>query len=350
MPQIYATLGPSCESKEILISMLHEGLNGMRLNLSHASIAESRKLIEMYADSCRCLSLPFELMIDLHGPEQRTGSMKNISLSQNSSVILRPESLFMQDSSIPVSSEFLAALETNDHVLISDGIIELQIEQKLPPVPHIVKGSSKEFSSFSCRVLRGGIAASNQSIKIIGKEVLGPLLTEKDFINLDMAAEMGVTSVMQPFVQCGQDIVSLRSALESRKLHVKIFAKIESLSGVQNLASIIDTADVVVIARGDLGNAVPLWELPAIQKQIASQCRSSGKPFMVVTQMLHSMLHAPVPTRAEVLDIFNAVLDGASYLMVTGETTVGEYPAQVIHYLKRTAFEAEKYIKNYGVF
>ena len=154
---------------------------------------------------------------------------------------------------------------------------------------------------------------------------------------------------MQPFVRCGGDICRVRRALSDFGItNTKIYAKIESLAGYGQLDSIIRECDVIVIARGDLGQAVPLWELPALQKNIAERCRASHKPFMVVTQMLQSMTAAPVPTRAEVSDIFNAVLDGASYLMVTGETAVGQYPDLVVRYLKKTSAEAEKYLESHG--
>ena len=154
---------------------------------------------------------------------------------------------------------------------------------------------------------------------------------------------MGVTSVMQPFVRGAEDLRTLRSVLEKRKLKLRIFAKIESLTGLANLETIIPFADVIVIARGDLGNAMPLWELPRAQKKIARSCQEAGKPFLTVTQLLASMTQNASPTRAEVSDIFNAILDGASAVMVTGETAVGRYPVEVIRYLAKTVETAEDY-------
>lgn len=345
MPQIYATLGPKCCTKETFTSMLHEGMDGMRLNLSHSSLEQSRALIHTYAETCRSLQKPIQLMIDLHGPEQRTGSMQeSIELASDDSVIVSSSSYSSEKLFIPVSSQFLEALEPNDHILIQDGTILLRVEQELPFIPKSGEVREKLPKAFSCKAIQGGTVTSRQSVKIQDKEIYGPVLTEEDQHNLDLAVEMGITAVMQPFVRNGNDVFQLRNALESRHVNAMIFAKIESMSGVRNLDSIMKAADVIVVARGDLGNAMPLWELPAIQKEIAEKCRAAGKPFMVVTQMLHSMILSPIPTRAEVLDIFNAVLDGASYLMVTGETSIGHYPEQVIHYLRRTADEAEKYL------
>ncbi len=143
---------------------------------------------------------------------------------------------------------------------------------------------------------------------------------------------------MQPFVRSSDDLKKLRGVLDSYGgKEIKIFAKIENTRGVENLESFFGFSDEIIIARGDLGNAVPLWELPRVQKNIASRCKAAGMPFMVVTQMLSSMEHSKVPTRAEVSDIYNAVLDGAASVMVTGETAVGDYPVDVIRYLKKTA-------------
>lgn len=163
-------------------------------------------------------------------------------------------------------------------------------------------------------------------------------LTTEDKENLAIAADCGVTGVMLPFVRGAADIRSLRQALaEAGAPQLKILAKIENLAGVQALPEFLPLVDEVVIARGDLGNAMPLWELPRCQKQLSAACRAAGVPFMVVTQMLDSMHTRAVPTRAEVSDIYNAVLDGASSLMLTGETAAGQYPVQAMEYLVRTA-------------
>ena len=166
-----------------------------------------------------------------------------------------------------------------------------------------------------------------------------PALTETDLSNLALAEEYGVTGVMQPFVRSRADLEQLRAALPEG---LRLFAKIENLEGVAQLEELIGACDEIVIARGDLGNAVPLWELPPLQKRIAAACRRAGRPFMVVTQMLASMEHSAVPTRAEVSDVCNAVLDGAASVMVTGETAAGEYPVEVIRYLVNTVRAAEK--------
>ena len=165
----------------------------------------------------------------------------------------------------------------------------------------------------------------------------------KQYYNATHAQKYGVTGVMQPFVRSPQDLKDVRNELaQAGAQGVRLFAKIENTAGIEQVDALIPWADEIVIARGDLGNAVRLWELPAVQKRIAAACRAAGRDFMVVTQMLASMEHRAVPTRAEVSDIFNAVLDGATSVMVTGETAIGKHPVEVIRYLSKTAGEALK--------
>jgi pyruvate kinase len=173
-----------------------------------------------------------------------------------------------------------------------------------------------------------------------------PALTETDRRNLSLAVSYGVSAVMQPFVRSAQDIETVRAALkENNAGQIRIFSKIENREGLSRIDEIIQSSDMIVIARGDLGNDVPLPELPGVQKDIAAKCRAAKVPFLVVTQMLTSMIHNPVPTRAEVSDIFNAVTDGASAVMVTNETAVGSYPAEVIRIMKETADAAEHWLQ-----
>ena len=173
-----------------------------------------------------------------------------------------------------------------------------------------------------------------------------PVLTEHDLENIRMAKEYGVTALMQPFVLSGEDLAYVRAVLKENQVEdIQIFAKIENRIGIENLENILPEADVVIIARGDLGNDMPLWELPVVQKQIERTCRKYNKPYVVVTQMLASMEENPVPTRAEVSDIFHAVMHGAWGVMITGESAVGKFPVEAVKYLVNTAREADKYIK-----
>ena len=179
---------------------------------------------------------------------------------------------------------------------------------------------------------------SRKSLAVAGRELPASALTEMDVENLSRAREYGVTALMQPFVRGADDLRAVRAALrETGAQELKIFAKIENMTGLHRLDEILPLADVVVIARGDLGNAMPLWELPRAQTLIARKCRAAKRPFMVSTQMLHSMHHAAVPTRAEVTDVYQAARSGADYLLLTGETAVGEYPVEAMTYFAKIA-------------
>ena len=330
MTEIFATLGPACREKEILREMFKRGMDGMRLNLSHTTLKESADLLKTYHQAAAEAGKQAELLIDLQGPELRTAKPavpvilaegeKAVFASEPGKGIVLPETVFN-------------ALETGDILLIDDGTIECRIE-------------TKEDDAVAALVVRGGTLNARKSVKVIGKDLAGPLLTEEDMENIRHMKEYGVTAVMQPFVTDGAQLAQLRQILDDNGgSDVRIFAKIENRRGIEALSSITEHADMIVIARGDLGNDMPLWQLPRAQKEIEDVCLARGVPFLVVTQMLASMIHSPLPTRAEVSDIFRAVTEGASALMVTNETAVGEYPAEVIRYLKNTSLSAEEYMR-----
>ncbi len=328
MISIYGTFGPACGSREVLQEMFAAGMTGMRLNLSHTSLADSADRIAAFREAAETAGIVPELLIDMQGPELRIGVLPEpMTLTDGDTVILGM-------GGIPVPEVTLPVMYAGDEVVLDDGKISLRIEEN-------------HGSHAVCTVERGGVLTSRKSMKLKNPDAVVelPVLTEHDLNNVRRAAEYGVTGLMQPFVRSGGELARVRGALkENGAEQVKIFAKIENMQGVANLEDILPEADWLIIARGDLGNDMDLWQLPAVQKHIAAACVKAGKPFIVVTQMLASMEHSPVPTRAEVSDIFNAVLDGCAGVMVTGETAVGEYPAEVIRYLNNTAKAAEEYL------
>lgn len=340
MVEIYGTLGPACANQGTLEQMFQAGLTGMRLNLSHTGLKESATLVHNFKKAAERAGVIPQLLIDMQGPELRIGKLEEVKLKEGMQVILTDgEGVFVgganKDVIIPVQTEVAAAMEVGDEVLLNDGRIALLVKEKKDSC---VKGG----------VMRGGTLSSHKSIKIVGKQVQLPVLTAHDVENICLAREYGVTGLMQPFVKNGEDLAQVREVLKTHAAdHIKIFAKIENRLAVEHLDSILKEADVIIIARGDLGNDMELWELPAVQKDIASACARAGKPFIVVTQMLASMEASPVPTRAEVSDIFNAVLDGAYGVMITGESAVGQYPVEAVKYLANTAREAEEYLGKY---
>lgn len=325
--EIYGTLGPACADVGILKKMISCGMTGLRLNLSHGGLKEREPWIAMVRQAASETGRPLKLLIDLQGPELRVGD-HSAELEAGSRIVLGEHGIGIPEILQPY-------LKAGQQVLLDDGKLLLEVEEQ---------GAG----DCLCRVLRGGHLGAHKSIALPGTEIPRPALTGMDRENIRHARECGVTGVMQPFVRSAADLKELREVLgEAGAEEIRIFAKLENRQGVEQLSQLLPWADEIVIARGDLGNDMPLWQLPAVQYKIGRQCQEAGKPYMVVTQMLASMEHAAVPTRAEVSDIFYAVLHGASSVMVTGETAAGEYPVEVMKYLCETVREAEQMrIKN----
>lgn len=330
MVRIYGTIGPACRDADTIKQMFMEGMSGVRLNLSHTSLDDAEDLIDSFHRAARECGVSPELLIDMQGPEMRVGRMKApVRLTEG-------ELISLDEILLPEAAEHV--LESNgpgQEILLDDGRILLKSEYS--PLNNRLR----------LRVVRGGLLKSRKSVALPGADFRNPAMTENDRNQIRRAKDFGVTAVMQPFVRSKNDLIEVREALDRAGCRdMRLLAKIENRDGINRLEELIPHCDEIVIARGDLGNAMDLWELPAAQKHISGVCREADRDFMVVTQMLDSMTHRQVPTRAEVSDIFNAVADGASSVMVTGETAAGEYPALVIRYLYRTVREAEAYINS----
>lgn len=328
----YGTLGPSCADMNILRRMLRQGMNGVRLNLSHKSLEASKEWIFEYQKAATQEGiLKPELLIDLQGPELRIGRM-NVGLEWQDQQEVYLDVLPLPEFIFPYLTE-------GQEILIDDGKILLKVTE--------CRGIEPE--NIRCKVIRGGRVIQRKSIALPGLTIPVPTLTESDKENLSHAKEYGVTGVMLPFVRNKKDLEVLRKELDANGGEdIRIFAKLETLEGVEILDELLDEADEIVIARGDLGNSVDLWKLPVLQKEIARKCREAQKPFMVVTQMLTSMENCAVPTRAEVSDVFNAIMDGAASVMLTGETAIGRYPVEAMSYLIKTSEEALLYYSGKG--
>lgn len=329
--ELYGTLGPACAREDILEGMFRAGMTGMRVNLSHMTLDQARPWIEiMHRAAARC-GLEPDLLADLQGPEVRVGKL--------------PAPL---------------ALKTGETVALDALLLPLPLREMLAPGQEILLDDGKllleTLDRDRAKVLRGGMLLPRKSAAAPGLTLTLPPLTPEDEDNLRRAEELGVTGVMQSFVRGREDVLALRSALcHCGCKGIRLYAKVENRLGLETLPQWIDLADCIVIARGDLGNAIPLTRLPAAQKAIAGLAKERGKPFLVVTQLLASMEHSAVPSRAEVSDIYNAVLDGASALMLTGETAGGAFPREAMEVLCRTAQGAwndreHKGETNYGLY
>lgn len=322
--ELYGTLGGSCTARPTLRALFSAGMTGARLNLSHTSLTQCEGLLADFHTAAWEVGVDRpRLVIDLQGAELRLGRLDApVSLTQGQEVLLGRDGL-------PVPQAVCAALTPGQRLSLDDSAL-------------LLEALSAPGEAVACRVVRGGVLRSRKSIALLdAPQPQLPPLTHKDLENLSQAAGAGVTDILQPFVRRRADVDALRAALRDRGLsQVRIMAKIESLEGVEHLDEIMDAADMICIARGDLGNAIPLWELPPLQRRITLACRRTGTPFLVVTQLLWSMEQRSVPTRAEVNDIYHAVLDGAQALMLTGETAAGRYPVEAMDMLARTAWRA----------
>lgn len=370
--EIYGTIGPACATEEILTELFCLGMTGIRLNLSHTGLEKCREWTDRIKAAAKGAGKQAKLLIDLQGPELRIGGLQQpLELAEGQMAVFvgagegggaapvpqpepahgaagggdlaaahSPESAHGDTgeekiAAIPLPEAVLLALKEGQEVLLDDGKLLLKAVRAGMPG-----------KSVWCRVLRGGTLKPRKSIALPGVKLKLPVLTDSDRENIRCARSHGVTGVMLPFVRSAEDLKELRRELqEAGAGELEVFAKIENMEGASHLEELLPFADQIVIARGDLGNSMPLWELPVVQAKIARACRLAGKPFLVVTQMLASMEEHPFPTRAEVSDIFRAVSEGAASVMVTGETAVGKYPAETIRFLANTVKAAEGYCK-----
>lgn len=343
--KIYGTIGPACQDTDTLVRLFEEGMTGIRVNLSHTSLRDAsdwlERIHEAYRQYCqgqeRKKAMP-EIVMDLQGPELRIGKLgteRELEEGEGITLVADGQNNLFDPTEIPVPAMLLPYLQPGQEVLLDDGKILLKIEELF----RVKNGYVAETT-----VARGGKLASRKSIALPCTSIYTPTLTESDLCNISDAKKYGITGVMLPFVRNQEDLKNLKQALIKEKAeNIQIFAKIENLDGVNRLPELLPYCDEIVIARGDLGNAMPLWELPVVQAHIAATCREAGKPFMVVTQMLASMEERQVPTRAEVSDIFRAVMEGASSVMLTGETAAGLYPVEAMRYMVKTVRAAEAY-------
>ncbi len=325
MIRTYATLGPRCCEVDLLAQMLRRGLTGFRLNLSHRTLAACRPWTAALQQAREETGIAAELIIDLRGAELRLGELTHPLMLQQGDTLR-----FGRDGLPLLDGDILAALTPGQAMLIDDGAIELTVERC-------------DGAAAVCRCLRGGALQGRKSITLPGLDIPRPAVSALDHADLAVAAEQGVTAVMQPFVRRRRDLEEVRDALTAHGLsRLHIFAKIEDARGAETLEEWMGLCDTVTVARGDLGSNLPLYDLPRTQKDIAARCRAGGKDFLVVTHLLQSMIHSPLPTRAEVTDIYNACLDGAAALMLTGETAQGDYPLEAVEVLLAMAQRGEE--------
>lgn len=330
--KIVCTLGPASSGIREISELARAGMDVVRLNFSHGTPREHRRNIERVRRVSSDLGRPLAILQDLGGPKIRLGELpaKGIRLVPGGRVRLVGERDRKAPVGIPVSTP--AVLETvrpGDPVLLGDGQIELRVERVRP-------------GEVLCGVVTGGLLTSRKGITLPTRSIPLPAFTDKDRSDLETGLEAGVDFVALSFVRDASDIRSVKSFLAEREAaDLPVIAKIEKHEALDNLESILAEADGIMVARGDLGVEIPLEEVPLVQKNLVLQANKAGKPAIIATQMLRSMVESPRPTRAEALDVANAVLDGADAVMLSEETAVGQYPAQAVRFMARLAVRAE---------
>jgi pyruvate kinase len=331
--KIVCTLGPASESKDVFRQMVLSGLNVVRLNFSHGSHEEHQKRIDLIKEVRRELGLPVSILIDLKGPEIRTGkfSSPNYVIEEGQIFTLTSREVLGDKTICSVSYKGLPNdVKVGDRILIDDGLVELEVVE------------IKERADILCRVLNRGIISANKGINIPGVYLNLPAVTSKDRADIEFAIKNDIDFIAASFVRKTEDVLAIKEILEENEgNHIAVISKIENREGVNNLKSIIAVSDAIMIARGDLGVEIPAEELPMVQKTIIKKCNKVGKAVITATQMLDSMIRNPRPTRAEVSDVANAIIDGTDAVMLSGETAIGNYPVETVKTMSNIAVRTE---------
>ena len=319
--KIVCTIGPASESEEILKSLCLAGMNVARLNFSHGTHEEHLARINMIKKVREELQLPIAIMLDTKGPEYRIGTFKEgkINLSEGDTFIFTTEQIVGDNSRVSVSYAGLAKeLEIGDTILLNNGLMTFEVSE--------IKGND-----IITRVIIGGELSNRKSMAFPGKHIHQKYLSEQDKKDIIFGIENGVDFIACSFVSVKQDLMDIHALLDEYDAKdIELIAKIENQSGFDNIEEICEACDGIMVARGDMGVEISIEQLPAIQKKLITKCRMLGKRVITATEMLESMIHNPRPTRAEATDVANAVYDGTSAVMLSGETAAGSYPVETV--------------------
>jgi pyruvate kinase len=327
--KIVATIGPASSDSAVVAALIEAGMDGARLNLSHGTHEDHSRTAEVVRTAEAAAGRSIALIADLQGPKLRVADLPaDVTLTTGDTVVIAGEELATGDD-IPVSPSVLGSVLRPGHeVLIDDGHIRLRVDR----VDH---------GRAACTVVVGGVVASHKGVNLPGVPLPIPSLTRKDLDDLEFALGLGVDYVALSFVRSAADVKALRTLIEARASQAWVIAKIEKAEAVAALAEILDETHGVMVARGDLGVEIGAAEVPLLQKRIILAALEHGKPVITATQMLESMIHSPEPTRAEASDVANAILDGTSAIMLSGETAIGEHPVEAVQVMDRIALAVE---------
>jgi pyruvate kinase len=331
--KIVATMGPASANKDVLLSMIKAGVNVCRLNFSHGKAEDHKKIIDTIREINEQHKTNVAILADLQGPKIRIGLVKDggIHLVNGTRINITTHECIGDDNRIYITYDtFPQDVQANEIILLDDGKIQMRV----------IETNKKD--TVLCEIVHGGILTSRKGVNLPNTKVSIPSLTEEDLENLEFALQWDVDWIGLSFVRNADDITDLKRIISQSGKAAKVIAKIEKPEAIDNIDAIIAATDGVMVARGDLGVEMPLEEVPLLQKMIARKCREASKPVIVATQMLESMITTPRPTRAEVNDVANSVLDGADAVMLSGETSVGEFPLIVIETMAKIVRNVEE--------
>jgi pyruvate kinase len=329
--KIVATIGPSSHSPKVMEELMLAGTNSFRLNLSHGTLEQHAEVIDSARKLSAKLSRPIAIIADLQGPKIRVGSLPTDGLPFVRGHVMRFEynADFEKDGVVPVQHDVSKYLKTGERIFLRDGQIEVEVEKI-------------EKKLITAKVLAPGLLFSNQGMNLPDTDLGGDILTDKDVSDIEFAASHDCDYIALSFVQTAADIKNLKTRLRALKSDLKIIAKIETKAAVDNLEAIVDAADVLMVARGDLAIETMPEAVPAVQRRMIELARAYKKPVIVATQMLESMISSPSPTRAEVSDVATAVLEGSDAVMLSGETAMGLFPVETVKMMKRVILYTER--------
>ena len=326
--KIVATLGPATANASTIGALLHAGTNVVRINASHGTPELRGEWIAAARRAAESLATPVAVLLDLQGPRIRVGDLPHPrELTPGQQVVFAPEEVARGDD-LPTTYDGLATdARVGSRILLNDGLLSVEVTGVDAPR---VRG----------RVIDGGMLTAHKGMNLPGLHVSAPALTEKDREDVQDAVRAGVDYLALSFVRRAEDIEELRGLVPNT---IKLVAKIEKATALENLERIVAAADAVMVARGDLGVELPFEQVPHVQKRLISEANQQGKPVITATQMLESMVHAPRPTRAEASDVANAILDGTDAVMLSAETAVGQYPLEAVRAMDRIIREMERH-------
>ena len=333
--KIICTIGPASMDEEVLTKMCQEGMDVARLNFSHGTHPEQREKMDLIKRVREKLNLPIAIMLDTKGPEYRIGTFAagKVQVEDGAPFTFTARDIQGDETIVSVSHKSLAQdLAVGDQILVNNGLVVFQVE-------------SLEGSDVHCRTVVGGTLSDRKSMSFPNKVMSGPYLSEQDKADILMGIENDIDFVAASFVSTKEDALALRSFLNANGGEdIDIIAKIENRAGVDNIEQICEACEGIMIARGDLGVEIPFVEVPAVQKLLITKCRMLGKRVITATEMLESMIFNPRPTRAEISDVANAVYDGSSAVMLSGESAAGKYPVEAVHNMAKICEYTEKHI------